>query len=52
MIGAVLPLADIAKSHALLEGGSGGAGRGRPRGRITVAVHLLDESSRGTTSLS
>ncbi|MFF1714085.1 zinc-binding dehydrogenase [Streptomyces sp. NPDC058268] len=39
VIGAVLPLADIARAHALLEGGSGGVGRGRPRGKIAVAVH-------------
>lgn len=39
VIGAVLPLADIAQAHALLEGGSAGAGRGRPRGKIAIAVH-------------
>ncbi|MFI6169119.1 zinc-binding dehydrogenase [Nocardia sp. NPDC051052] len=38
VIGAVLPLADIAQAHTLLEGGSAGAGRGRPRGKIAVAV--------------
>lgn len=52
VIGAVLPLAGIARAHALLEGGSGGAGRGRPRGKIAIAVHPLGESSRGATSLS
>jgi len=39
VIGAVLPLADIAQAHTLLEGGSAGEGRVRPRGKITVAVH-------------
>ncbi|MFC8080328.1 zinc-binding dehydrogenase [Streptomyces sp. NPDC057307] len=40
VIGAVLPLADVAQAHTLLEGGgSAGEGRGRPRGKITVAVH-------------
>ncbi|MFG2323500.1 zinc-binding dehydrogenase [Streptomyces sp. NPDC048568] len=38
VIGAVLPLADIAQAHALLEGGSTGEGRGRPRGKIAIAV--------------
>ncbi|MFC3454080.1 zinc-binding dehydrogenase [Amycolatopsis speibonae] len=33
VIGAVLPLADVAQAHALLEGGSG-----RPRGKIAIAV--------------
>lgn len=37
-IGAVLPLADIAQAHALLEGGSAGEGRRRPRGKIAVDV--------------
>ncbi len=36
-IGAVLPLADIAEAHTLLEGGSVG-GRRRPRGKIAIAV--------------
>ncbi|WP_373288069.1 helix-turn-helix domain-containing protein [Streptomyces lasiicapitis] len=40
VIGAVLPLADIAQAHTLLEGGSAGEGRGRPRGKIAVAVQL------------
>ncbi|WP_409491282.1 zinc-binding dehydrogenase [Amycolatopsis sp. cmx-11-12] len=35
VIGAVLPLADVAQAHTLVEGGSAG---GRPRGKITVAV--------------
>ncbi|MGC0415555.1 zinc-binding dehydrogenase [Embleya sp. AB8] len=38
VIGAVLPLADIAQAHTLLEAGSAGEGRGRPRGKIAVAV--------------
>ncbi|WP_405500946.1 zinc-binding dehydrogenase [Streptomyces niveus] len=38
VIGAVLPLADVAQAHTLLEGGSTGAGRRRPRGKIAVAV--------------
>ncbi|XVV39114.1 zinc-binding dehydrogenase [Streptomyces sp. CA-100214] len=38
VIGAVLPLADIAQAHALLEGGSTGEGRRRPRGKIAIAV--------------
>lgn len=50
VIGAVLPLADIAKAHALLEGGSAGEGRRRPRGKISVAVHPLDEPPHGTAS--
>ncbi|MFE2975685.1 zinc-binding dehydrogenase [Streptomyces sp. NPDC059258] len=37
-IGAVLPLADIAEAHTLLEGGSVGEGRRRPRGKIAIAV--------------
>ncbi|MEU5972103.1 zinc-binding dehydrogenase [Streptomyces globisporus] len=37
-IGAVLPLADIAQAHTLLEGGSVCEGRRRPRGKIAVAV--------------
>ncbi|EST34065.1 hypothetical protein M877_00105 [Streptomyces niveus NCIMB 11891] len=39
MIGAVLPLADVAHAHSLLEGGSVDQGRGRPRGKIALAVH-------------
>ncbi|AUI57986.1 zinc-binding dehydrogenase [Amycolatopsis sp. BJA-103] len=39
VIGAVVPLDDIAQAHALLEGGSAGEGRGRPRGKIAIAVH-------------
>ncbi|MET9265755.1 zinc-binding dehydrogenase [Amycolatopsis sp. NPDC004079] len=35
VIGAVLPLADIASAHALVEGGSAG---GRPRGKVAIAV--------------
>ncbi|WP_110078455.1 zinc-binding dehydrogenase [Actinokineospora spheciospongiae] len=42
-IGAVLPLTDIAQAHALLEGGSAREGRRRPRGKIAIAVHPLDE---------
>lgn len=38
VIGAVLPLADVAQAHTLLEGGSTGEGRRRPRGKIAVAV--------------
>lgn len=39
VIGAVLPLADVAQAHALLEGGSTtGEARRRPRGKIAVAV--------------
>ncbi|MGW9304801.1 zinc-binding dehydrogenase [Streptomyces cyaneofuscatus] len=37
-IGAVLPLGDIAEAHTLLEGGSVGEGRRRPRGKIAIAV--------------
>ncbi|MEV8355042.1 zinc-binding dehydrogenase [Streptomyces niveus] len=39
VIGAVLPLADVAQAHTLLEGGSTtGETRRRPRGKIAVAV--------------
>ncbi|MEV8340305.1 zinc-binding dehydrogenase [Streptomyces niveus] len=38
VIGAVLPLADVAQAHTLLEGGSTGEGRRRPRGKIAIAV--------------
>ncbi|MFE7664327.1 zinc-binding dehydrogenase [Streptomyces celluloflavus] len=48
MIGAVLPLADIAEAHTLLEGGSTGEGRRRPRGKIAIAVHPLDQQPHGT----
>ncbi|MFD6907464.1 zinc-binding dehydrogenase [Streptomyces sp. NPDC060077] len=43
VIGAVLPLADIAQAHTLLEGGSAAEGRSRPRGKIAIAVHPLDQ---------
>jgi NADPH2:quinone reductase len=49
VIGTVLPLADIAQAHTLLEGGSAGEGRGRPRGKIAIAVHPLDKPPRRTT---
>ncbi|MGW0541329.1 zinc-binding dehydrogenase [Streptomyces griseoincarnatus] len=39
VVGAVLPLADIAQAHSLLEGGSAGEGHRRPRGKIAIAVH-------------
>ncbi|KOG87144.1 zinc-binding dehydrogenase [Streptomyces varsoviensis] len=39
VIGAVLPLSDIAQAHTLLEGGTIGEGRRRPRGKIAIAVH-------------
>ncbi|MFF2188814.1 zinc-binding dehydrogenase [Streptomyces sp. NPDC058155] len=39
VIGTVLPLADIAQAHALLEGGSVGEARRRPRGKIAIAVN-------------
>ncbi|MGV9504797.1 zinc-binding dehydrogenase [Streptomyces tendae] len=48
MIGAVLPLADIAKAHSLLEGGPAGEGRRRPRGKIAIAVHPLDQQPHET----
>ncbi|MET9552289.1 zinc-binding dehydrogenase [Streptomyces sp. NPDC006645] len=44
VIGAVIPLADVAQAHTLLEGGSVGEGRRRPRGKIAIAVHTPDES--------
>ncbi|MFC9222531.1 zinc-binding dehydrogenase [Streptomyces hygroscopicus] len=50
VIGAVLPLADIAQAHTLLEGGSTGEGRRRPRGKIAIAVHPLDQAPHGTGS--
>ncbi|MFB7899935.1 zinc-binding dehydrogenase [Streptomyces xiamenensis] len=50
VIGTVLPLADIAQAHALLEGGSAGEGRRRPSGKIAVAVHPLGEPPHGTAS--
>lgn len=51
VIGAVLPLADVAQAHALMEGRSAGEGRGRPRGKIAIAVHSADEPPHATTSL-
>ncbi|NKY57297.1 zinc-binding dehydrogenase [Nocardia flavorosea] len=42
VIGAVLPLADVAQAHTLLEGGTTSDGRRRPRGKIAIAVHPLD----------
>ncbi|WP_052852691.1 zinc-binding dehydrogenase [Streptomyces avicenniae] len=39
VIGSVLPLADVAQAHTLLEGGSTDEGRRRPRGKIAIAVH-------------
>ncbi len=39
VVGAVLPLSDVAQAHSLLEGGSAGEGRRRPRGKIAIAVH-------------
>ncbi len=50
VIGAVLSLADIAQAHTLLEGGSTGEGRKRPRGKIAIAVHPLDQPPHGTGS--
>ncbi|WP_370664524.1 zinc-binding dehydrogenase [Streptomyces sp. IBSBF 2507] len=44
VIGAVLPLADVAHAHSLLEGGSADEGRQRPRGKIALAVHPMDET--------
>ncbi|MGI5499866.1 zinc-binding dehydrogenase [Lentzea sp. CA-135723] len=38
VIGAVLPLADIAQAHTLLEGNTPGEARKRPRGKIAIAV--------------
>lgn len=43
MIGAVLPLADIAQAHTLLEGGPAREGPRRPRGKIAIAVHPQDQ---------
>ncbi len=48
VIGAVLPLAEITQAHVLLEGGSVGEGRSRPRGKIAIAVHPLDQPTHGT----
>ncbi|WP_179953713.1 zinc-binding dehydrogenase [Lentzea guizhouensis] len=48
VIGAVLPLSDVAQAHALLEA-SAGNGRRRPRGKIAIAVHPLDEPPHQTT---
>ncbi|XMA35845.1 zinc-binding dehydrogenase [Streptomyces albogriseolus] len=39
VVGAVLPLSDVAQAHSLLEGGFAGEGRRRPRGKIAIAVH-------------
>ncbi|MFL1432854.1 MULTISPECIES: zinc-binding dehydrogenase [unclassified Nocardiopsis] len=51
VVGAVLPLTDIAQAHALLEGGSSGEGRRRPRGKIAIAVQPQDETlHQGTPS--
>ncbi|MFI6698961.1 zinc-binding dehydrogenase [Streptomyces sp. NPDC050509] len=47
VIGAVLSLADVAHAHSLLEGGSVDKGRGRPRGKIALAVHPVDEPPHG-----
>lgn len=44
VIGTVLPLADIAQAHTLLEGGSAGEDRVRPRGKIAIAVHPADQA--------
>ncbi|MFI1015043.1 zinc-binding dehydrogenase [Streptomyces sp. NPDC020965] len=52
VIGAVLPLADVAQAHTLLEAGSVGEGRRRPRGKIAIAVQSLDEPPHRTTSSS
>lgn len=48
VIGAVLPLADVAQAHTLLEGGTTSDGRRRPRGKIAIAVHPQDQSPDGT----
>ncbi|MBE1468749.1 zinc-binding dehydrogenase [Kibdelosporangium phytohabitans] len=50
VIGVVLPLTDIAQAHTLLEGGAASKGGGRPRGKIAVAVHPLDEPPHQTPS--
>ncbi len=50
VIGTVLPLDDIAQAHTLLEGGSTGDGRRRPRGKIAIAVHPTDEPPHRTAS--
>ncbi|MFK0229867.1 zinc-binding dehydrogenase [Streptomyces sp. NPDC090303] len=39
VIGTVLPLADIAQAHELLEGGTTADGRRRPNGKIAITVH-------------
>ncbi|MFD5648975.1 zinc-binding dehydrogenase [Streptomyces sp. NPDC127039] len=49
VIGAVLPLDGLAQAHTLLEGGFTGEGRRRPRGKIAIAVHPLDEPPHRTT---
>lgn len=41
VIGDVLPLADVALAHTLLDGGSTGVGHRRPRGKIAIAVQSL-----------
>ncbi|MER7805334.1 zinc-binding dehydrogenase [Streptomyces parvulus] len=52
VIGSVLPLADIAQAHVLLEGGSTSEGRSRPRGKIAIAVNPLDQQLHRTESLA
>ncbi|MFD4790720.1 zinc-binding dehydrogenase [Streptomyces sp. NPDC058459] len=44
VIGAVLPLADVAQAHTLLEGGTTADGRRRSPGKIAIAVHPSAES--------
>ncbi|MFI2214667.1 zinc-binding dehydrogenase [Streptomyces sp. NPDC020141] len=48
VIGTVLPLDEIVQAHTLLEGGSTADGRRRPRGKIAIAVHPLDEPPHRT----
>ncbi len=47
VIGAVVPLDDIAQAHTLSEGGSAGEGRGRPRGKIAVHPREAADQWRG-----